>query len=102
MSSPEERDANAELGIRASDLDAEKPPNLFMYPRSFLNLHRDGSFYPFLPVYPPQFLQFVQPNPLLESCAGKFFLSATMGAFSQTDTYEGTMPEATHPALRVS
>jgi import inner membrane translocase subunit TIM22 len=74
-------DPNARLGVHVADLSAETPPNPFLFPRSLLHFHREGSFYPFLPAYPPAFLETQQPNPILESCAGKFFMSAAMGAF---------------------
>lgn len=73
-------DANARLGVRVEHLSGDEPPNAFLFPRSLLHFHREGGFYPFLPAYPPNFLITQQPNPILESCAGKFFLSAAMGA----------------------
>ncbi|TMW68935.1 hypothetical protein Poli38472_001091 [Pythium oligandrum] len=103
---PPAADANATLGIRVSDIDAEKPPNLFMFPRSMLSAHRDGSFYPFLPAYPPQVLQWVQPNPILESCAGKLVTSAAAGyVFGNLfglvlGSYEGITPPIPLPGQR--
>ncbi|RLN59457.1 hypothetical protein BBJ28_00005811 [Nothophytophthora sp. Chile5] len=82
-------DANARLGVHVEDLSAERPPNPFLFPRSFLRshlLHDTVGIHPFLPAYPPQILQNLQPNPILESCAGKFFLSAAMdGWFCATE-----------------
>jgi import inner membrane translocase subunit TIM22 len=75
-------DANARLGVHVEDLSSETPPNPFLFPRSFLKskvLFDAAGIHPFLPAYPPQILQWQQPNPITESCAGKFFLSAAMG-----------------------
>ncbi|KAF1783583.1 hypothetical protein GQ600_7600 [Phytophthora cactorum] len=75
-------DANTRLGVHVGDLSKETPPNPFLFPRSFLKmhlLHDTVGIHPFLPAYPPQILQWQQPNPITESCAGKFFLSAAMG-----------------------
>lgn len=75
-------DPNVQLGFRTEDLNAEAPPNLFMFPRTFLDRHLlfdKTGVRPFLPAYPPQVLQWVQPNPITESCAGKFLLSAVVG-----------------------
>lgn len=77
-------DANAKLGVRAEDVGAATPPNLFLFPRSFVEGHvlfDKTGVRPFLPAYPPQVLQWVQPNPITESCAGKFLMSAVVGAF---------------------
>lgn len=74
-----EADANAARGIRVEDLHADAPPNPFLFPRSMLNMHKITGLHPFLPAYPPAVLEHVQPNPIIESCVGKFFLSATMG-----------------------
>lgn len=73
-------DVNARLGARVEHLSGDEPPNLFLFPRSLEQLTRESQFFPFLAAYPPAFLQTQQPNPLLEACAGKFFLSAAMGA----------------------
>ena len=75
-------DRNTLLGVHVDDLSRETPPNAFLFPRTFLHmhlLHDKVGVHPFLPAYPPQILQWLQPNPLTESCAGKFGLSAAMG-----------------------
>lgn len=77
-----EDETNARLGVHVEDLSRDAPPNPFLFPRSFLSmhlLHDKVGIHPFLPAYPPQILQWQQPNPITESCAGKFFLSAAMG-----------------------
>lgn len=79
-------DPNARLGARVEHLSGDVPPNLFLFPRSLLQLQRETRIFPFLPAYPPAFLETQQPNPLLESCAGKFFLSSAMGAFGVYDS----------------
>lgn len=81
-------DANARLGVRVEHLSADAPPNAFLFPRSLLHFQRERiGFYPFLPAYPPNFLESQQPNPILESCAGKFFLSAAMGSYMRSWCY---------------
>jgi hypothetical protein len=74
-------DPNDKMGIHVEDLEKPTPPNLFLFPRNIIKMHREGDLMPFLPAYPPQLLMNLQPNPIVESCAGKFFLSATMGEF---------------------
>ncbi|GLE11773.1 hypothetical protein PINS_up024429 [Pythium insidiosum] len=92
-------DTNATRGVRVTDLDAATPPNLFMRTR-------EGTMFPFLPSYPPQLLQHLQPNPILESCAGKFVLSATMGYAMGNlfglvlGSYEGITPPVPLPGQR--
>ncbi|RLN27346.1 hypothetical protein BBJ28_00013100 [Nothophytophthora sp. Chile5] len=102
-------DANARLGVHVEDLSAERPPNPFLFPRSFLRmhlLHDTVGIHPFLPAYPPQILQNLQPNPILESCAGKFFLSAAMGYVMGNvfglvlGSYEGITPPVPLPGQR--
>uniref|UniRef100_K3WS24 Mitochondrial import inner membrane translocase subunit TIM22 n=1 Tax=Globisporangium ultimum (strain ATCC 200006 / CBS 805.95 / DAOM BR144) TaxID=431595 RepID=K3WS24_GLOUD len=99
-------DPNARLGVHVADLSAETPPNPFLFPRSLLHFHREGSFYPFLPAYPPAFLETQQPNPILESCAGKFFMSAAMGYAMGNlfglvlGSYEGITPPVPLPGQR--
>ncbi|KAJ0400908.1 hypothetical protein P43SY_004520 [Pythium insidiosum] len=103
---PAADDSNATRGVRVTDLDAATPPNLFMFPRSLLQAHREGTMFPFLPSYPPQLLQHLQPNPILESCAGKFVLSATMGYAMGNlfglvlGSYEGITPPVPLPGQR--
>ncbi|KAG2527945.1 hypothetical protein JM18_002835 [Phytophthora kernoviae] len=102
-------DANARLGVHVADLRTEVPPNPFLFPRSFLRmhlLHDTVGIHPFLPAYPPQILQHLQPNPILESCAGKFFLSAAMGYVMGNvfglvlGSYEGITPPVPLPGQR--
>ncbi|ETI54937.1 hypothetical protein F443_02331 [Phytophthora nicotianae P1569] len=104
-----EDDANARLGVHVEDLSKETPPNPFLFPRSFLNmhlLHDTVGIHPFLPAYPPQILQWQQPNPITESCAGKFFLSAAMGYVMGNvfglvlGSYEGITPPVPLPGQR--
>ncbi|KAE8896340.1 hypothetical protein PF005_g22350 [Phytophthora fragariae] len=100
---------NARLGVHVEDLSRETPPNPFLFPRSFLNshlLHDKVGLHPFLPAYPPQILQWQQPNPITESCAGKFFLSAAMGYVMGNvfglvlGSYEGITPPVPLPGQR--
>uniref|UniRef100_H3H2B6 Mitochondrial import inner membrane translocase subunit TIM22 n=2 Tax=Phytophthora ramorum TaxID=164328 RepID=H3H2B6_PHYRM len=102
-------DANARLGVHVADLSKETPPNPFLFPRSFLKmhlLHDTVGIHPFLPAYPPQILQWQQPNPIVESCAGKFFLSAAMGYVMGNvfglvlGSYEGITPPVPLPGQR--
>ena len=79
-----EDDRNTHLGLHVDDLSKDTPPDTFLFPRTFLDmhlLHDKVGVYPFLPAYPPQLLQWLQPNPITESCAGKFCLSAAMGTY---------------------
>ncbi|DBA03839.1 TPA: hypothetical protein N0F65_005729 [Lagenidium giganteum] len=101
-----DHDANAQRGLRLEDLDADTPPNLFLFPRTALSIHRQGGIHTFLPAYPPAFLDTQHPNPITESCAGKFFLSAVMGygmgnLFGLVlGSYEGITPPIPVPGQR--
>jgi import inner membrane translocase subunit TIM22 len=95
-------DPNARLGVRAEDVGASAPPNLFLFPRTFLDRHLlfdKTGVRPFLPAYPPQVLQWVQPNPITESCAGKFLLSAVVGASPRSFSLSRCVPSTTGPTL---
>ncbi|CAI5723686.1 unnamed protein product [Hyaloperonospora brassicae] len=102
-------DRNTLLGVHVADLSRETPPNAFLFPRTFLHthfLHDRVGVHPFLPAYPPQILQWLQPNPLTESCVGKFGLSAAMGyamgnVFGLVlGSYEGITPPVPLPGQR--
>ncbi|TYZ60154.1 hypothetical protein PybrP1_000514 [[Pythium] brassicae (nom. inval.)] len=99
-------DPNARLGPRVEHLSGDAPPNLFLFPRSLLQLQRETRIFPFLPAYPPAFLESQQPNPLLESCAGKFLVSAALGygmgnLFGLVlGSYEGITPPVPLPGQR--
>ena len=74
-----DNDCNRSLGIRYEHLQSETPPNPFLYPRSLFRLQENTGIHPVLATHPPQLVQHFQPNPILESCAGKFVMSAAMG-----------------------
>ncbi|KAL7678518.1 putative mitochondrial import inner membrane translocase subunit TIM22 [Plasmopara halstedii] len=103
-------EVNSRLGVHIEDLSKETPPNPFLFPRSILTvqtLQKSVGIHPFLPAYPPQILQWQQPNPITESCVGKFFLSAAMGYVMGNvfglvlGSYEGITPPVPIPGQRV-
>nr|CCA17805.1 Mitochondrial Protein Translocase (MPT) Family puta [Albugo laibachii Nc14] len=101
-----DNDCNRSLGIRYEHLQSETPPNPFLYPRSLFRLQENTGIHPVLATHPPQLVQHFQPNPILESCAGKFVMSAAMGYVMGNlfgvvlGSYEGMAPPIPIPGQR--